>query len=114
MGHKRPPVVTQARMVLSHHVLIMVNKTLPIPVQIKRVLDKNLVHPPLFLRKQHVYQGRLIVCLERRPALQMSCQDLTRFIADRALGPHWSPNVQQIQRPLAVADQEAASVQSNP
>ncbi|KAH0921849.1 hypothetical protein HID58_021867 [Brassica napus] len=49
MRHKRPSLITQSRMILLYHLFILINQTLPKPVQIVLVLNVNLLHPLLLL-----------------------------------------------------------------
>eukprot|EP00268_Persea_americana_P035279 TRINITY_DN3480_c0_g2_i1.p2 TRINITY_DN3480_c0_g2~~TRINITY_DN3480_c0_g2_i1.p2 ORF type:complete len:395 (+),score=55.19 TRINITY_DN3480_c0_g2_i1:1305-2489(+) len=114
MGHKRPPFVAKPRVVLLQHLLIPIHQPRPEPMQIVLILKENFIRPLIFLEDEEVDERRLVVGLEGGAALEISSQEPPRLVADGALGPHWRPVVEQIERPLAVPEEEAASVDPDP
>ncbi|CAL9203102.1 unnamed protein product [Musa hybrid cultivar] len=83
-------------------------------MQIIRVLNVDLVAPAILLRQDQIYERRLIIRLERRPALQVRRQYLASLVANGAFGPHRRPRIKQIKAPLAIPQQEAAGVEADP
>lgn len=93
MCHKGPSLIAQSWMILLYHLFIPVNQTFPKPVQVVLILHINLLYPFFLLRKQEIYQRRLIIGLKCWPAFQISCQYLPSFVTDLPFWSHWGPSI---------------------
>ncbi|TVU26914.1 hypothetical protein EJB05_29485, partial [Eragrostis curvula] len=111
---ERPPVVSEPRVVLLHHLLVLVHQPGPEPVQVELRLDVHLLHPLVFFSEEHVDERRLVVGAERRPAGEVGGEHLPGLDADGAFGPHLHPRVEQVERPLAVPEEEDPGVERDP
>ena len=109
-----PGIVALARVAVGHHLVVALHKDDPVAVQVVLVLQKHLARPALPLGGQQVDERALVVRLERRSPRQRRREQLPCVGTHVALGTHARPDVQQIQRPLAVAEQEAARVEPHP
>uniref|UniRef100_A0A8R7R3V2 Uncharacterized protein n=1 Tax=Triticum urartu TaxID=4572 RepID=A0A8R7R3V2_TRIUA len=112
--HQRPPVVAEPRLPLAPHLLVPPHDLLPEPVQVVGALQKHLVPPPAALRHQQVHQRRLVVGLPGRSVRQRRREDPPVPLAHGAARPHARPGLQEVQRPPAVPEQEAAGVGAEP
>jgi len=115
--HQRPPLATAAprrRRRVPPHVFVSVHDRQPEAVQTVRALQERLVAPPAALRDEQVDERRLVVGLVRRPVRQRLAEDLPVLVPHGAARPHPRPRVEQVERPLAVADDEAAGVDAEP
>ncbi|KAG2614882.1 hypothetical protein PVAP13_3NG016090 [Panicum virgatum] len=83
-------------------------------MEVELPLDVHLVHPLVLLDEQQVDQRRLVVGVERRPPRQARRQQLPGLDAGGAPRAHGHPGVEQVQRPLAIAEQEDAGVEGDP
>lgn len=114
VSDKRPAMVTQPWMVVLDHLLIPINQNAPVAMEVVAALKVDLVAPLVTLSGENVNHGRLVISLEHRPVLQECSEDLAGLDSSRTFRPHRSPNIEEIQRPLAIAKQEAASVEPDP
>uniref|UniRef100_A0A8R7Q5C6 Uncharacterized protein n=1 Tax=Triticum urartu TaxID=4572 RepID=A0A8R7Q5C6_TRIUA len=105
--HERPGA-------LPPQLLVPVHDELPEAVELVRVLEEDLVPPPLPLRDEQVDERRLVVGLERRAAGELPGEELAVAVAHGAAGPHGCHRVEEVERPLAVADEDAAGVDAHP
>ncbi|KAG6553051.1 hypothetical protein Mapa_005388 [Marchantia paleacea] len=111
---QRPSVVAEARVRVGHQVLEFLRQRGPVPAQSETHLQRRLGRPLLLLEDQQVRQARLIVgCEILRPIGEHLRQELARRRA-HALDAQCGPGVEQIQRPLAVADGHVARVDPDP
>lgn len=70
--------------------------------------------PMLPLRDEQVDERALIVSLKRRPSSKRGGEHLARLHSDLPFRTHGCPSVEEIQAPLAIAQQEAARVEPHP
>eukprot|EP01018_Ginkgo_biloba_P003887 Gb_35520 [translate_table: standard] len=101
-------------MILLHHFLIFFHKNAPITMEIIGALQINLVAPFVPLREQKIDQGGLVVSFELGPADERPTEKFPGLDPGFTLGSHGRPCVQNVERPLTVAQQEAASVEADP
>jgi hypothetical protein len=113
--HERPPAVAEvAWPPLAPKLLVPVHDPLPEPVELVGALQERLVAPPAPLRHEQVDERRLVVGLERRPPRELLREELAVPVAHGAARPHGRQRVEEVKRPLAVADEEAAGVDADP
>ncbi|CAL9133369.1 unnamed protein product [Musa textilis] len=114
VGDEGPAMVAKARVVVLDHLLVAVNKDAPVTVEVVGALEVDLVSPPVTLGDKEVDHGGLVVGLEYGAVLEEGGEDLARLGTGLALGAHGRPDVEEVERPLAVAEEETAGVEADP
>ena len=104
---ERPAVVAVPRVVLLHGLLELADELRPDAVEVVLVLEVHPVHPPLLLGDEQVDERGLVVGFSLRPPCQRRGEQPPGVVAGAAPGRHDGPGVEQVQRPLAVPEQEA-------
>jgi hypothetical protein len=113
--HERPPVVPElARFPLPPQLLVPAHDPLPEPVELEGAFEERLLLPPAPLRDEQVHERRLVVGLEQRAPGELPGEELAVPVPDGAARAHGRPRVEEVERPLAVTDEEAAGVDADP
>ncbi|KAG4394001.1 hypothetical protein GLYMA_03G213350v4 [Glycine max] len=102
MSHQWPPMVTKTRVIIFNHLLISINQNPPIAMQVITILKINLTLPLVPLLSQQINHCRLIISFKNRPILKLTREHFPSFISNFPFGPHWSPSIKNIQRPLTI------------
>jgi len=115
---QRPPFVAGLRRgrrrIPPPHLLELVHDVDPEAAEAVGALEERLVAPPAPLRHEQVDERRLVAGLVRLPVGERPGDDPAVHLAHGAARPHPGKRVEQVQRPLAVADDEAAGVDADP
>lgn len=96
------------------HLLVSVDNDVPVAMEEVGALEIDLVPPSVALGGEEVDHGGLVVGFKERAFLQIGGEDLAGLDAGLAFRPHRSPHVEEVKRPLAIAEKEAASVEADP
>jgi hypothetical protein len=86
----------------------------PVALEVVVALEEHLLPPRAAALQQHVHERRLVVRLVEHLVPERGLEHGAPAPVVRGVGPHGGPRVHEVERPLAVPDEEHPGVEAGP